>query len=146
MVPALLELEQLPEHRGCPVRTGRGTRVQRAFSAGCGSAGTAGVHSALASLGKPTVTASLDQCSPAWSSRIYPSPADQSWQAGRGLSHSCLCRFHPTFQGHCGFESPCLGLIKARPPAGALFFWCISTISHSKLKQKSLSHYPGNHR
>lgn len=61
-------------------------------------------------------------------------PDPPSWQAGRDLSR--LCSFRPAFQEHCEFESPCLGLLKARPPTRALFFWCISTISHFKLKTK----------
>lgn len=44
-------------------------------------------------------------------------------------------RGHTAFQGDCGFESLCLGLLKAGPPTQAPFFWCISTISHFKLKQ-----------
>lgn len=98
-----------------------------------------GVHSALASPGKPTANMRLHQCNPA-----RETPMTASWNlpiarpalpTGRGLYCSCLGRLHTAFQRHSRFESLCLGLINTRPPTRALFFWCISTISHFKLKR-----------
>lgn len=112
-----------PGHSGCgatawsPRASSTDVPLLRQAGSLCPTAGGC----SLATVGNPKgthgrISTHSQKCQPLQAG-IHPQP-DWPWQPRRGRYHHAT---QPS-KGILGFESPCLGLINARPPTRALFF------------------------